>query len=42
MKEFEVSKHLVIKARSLIKELGNLVECKAKLGKVIPQEMVLL
>ena len=40
MKEFEVSKYLVKKARSLKKELGILAETKAKTGKVLPQEMV--
>ena len=40
MKEFEVSKYLVKKARSLKKELGILAEPKAKTGKVLPQEMV--
>ena len=40
MKEFEVSKYLVKKARSLKKELGILAEPKAKTGKVLPQETV--
>ena len=40
MKEFEVSKYLVKKARSLKKELGILAETKAKTGKVLPQETV--
>ena len=40
MKEFEVSKYLVRKARSLKKELGILPEPKAKTGKVLPQETV--
>ena len=40
MKEFEVSKYLVKKARSLKKELCILAEPKAKTGKVLPQEMV--
>ena len=39
MKEFEVSKYLVKKARSLKKELGILAEPKAKTGKVLPQEV---
>ena len=41
MKEFEVSKYLVKKARSLKKELGILAEPKAKTGKVLPQEVLL-
>ena len=40
MKEFEVSKYLVKKARSLKKELGILAEPKAKTGKVLPQETI--
>ena len=40
MKEFEVSKYLVKKARSLKKELGILAEPKAKTDKVLPQETV--
>ena len=40
MKEFEVSKYLVKKARSLKRELGILAEPKAKTGKVLPQETV--
>ena len=40
MKEFEVSKYLVKKARSLKKELGILAETKAKTDKVLPQETV--
>ena len=40
MKEFEVSKYLVKKARSLKKELGILAEPKAKTGEVLPQETV--
>ena len=40
MKEFEVSKYLVKKARSLKRELGILAETKAKTGKVLPQETV--
>ena len=40
MKEFEVSKYLVKKARSLKKELGILAEPKAKTGKVLSQETV--
>ena len=40
MKEFEVSKYLVKKARSLKKELGILAEPKAKNFKVLPQETV--
>ena len=35
MKEFQVSKYLVKKARSLKKELGILAEPKAKTGKVL-------
>ena len=35
IKEFEVSKYLVKKARSLEKELGILAEPKAKTGKVL-------
>ena len=42
MKEFEVSKYLVKKARSLKKELGILAEPKAKTGKVLPQKRLLL
>ena len=38
MKEFEVSKYLVKKARSLKKELGILAETKAKTGKILPQK----
>ena len=38
MKEFEVSKYLVKKARSLKKELCILAEPEAKTGKVLPQE----
>ena len=41
MKEFEVSKYLVKKARSHKKELGILAESKAKTGKVIPQVLLL-
>ena len=40
MKEFEVSKYLVKKARSLKKELGIFAKRKAKTGKVLPQETV--
>ena len=40
MKEFEVSKYLVKKARSLKKELGILAETKAKTGKVLPQKTI--
>ena len=40
MKEFEVSKHLVKKARSFKKELGILAEPKAKTEKVLSQETV--
>ena len=40
MKEFEESKYLVKKATSLKKELGILVEPKAKTGEVLPQETV--
>ena len=40
MKEFEVSKYLVKKARSLKKEIGILAEPKVKTGKVLPQETV--
>ena len=40
MKEFEVSKYLVKKARSFKKELGILAEPKVKTGKVLPQETV--
>ena len=40
MKEFEVSKHLVRKDRSLKKELGILAEPKGKTEKVLSQETV--
>ena len=40
MKEFEVFKHLVKKARSLKKELGTLAEPKVKTEKVLSQETV--
>ena len=40
MNEFEVSKYLVKKARSLKKEIGILAEPKVKTGKVLPQETV--
>ena len=40
MKESEVSKYLVKKARSLRKELAILAEPKAKTGELLPQEMV--
>ena len=40
MKEFEVSKHLVKKDRSLKKELGILAEPKGKTEKVLSQETV--
>ena len=40
MKEVEVSKYLVKKARSLKKEIGILAEPKVKTDKVLPQETV--
>ena len=41
MKQFEVSKYPVKKARSHKKELGILGESKAKTGKVIPRVLLL-